>query len=335
MRNITLLLLTTIGLISFSCKPKNSYFISPENPKLNLHFTRFDQEFNSLKDKDISTYKYTLEKNYRQFFPIYNQGIISIGNITDEKYYFLAHKFLNDSIYCEVYDTVQAHFPNMKKYEEDFSTAFRRYNAIFPTQKIPTLYTHISGFHEPIVVADSLLSISLENYLGSDHVFYKRLGTYNYVLNHKNSEHMVCDAMRGWVSSELNLKSHSTLLDHIIHEGKILFILQQILPEEQLYNMIGITEEQYMWCEKYKADTWKYMIEKKHLFSNQNLIITKYIKDGPFFSFVGSGSSPMVGKYIGYLIVNNYMTKNHNVSINDLINEKNSQHILEESHFKP
>lgn len=318
-----------------SCQDKNQY-INPKSLKtLNLNIIRFDQEFNKIKSNDIETYKEILSKRYPIFFPIYNQGVIRIGDASDEKYNFYVNKFLNDTIYLEVYDTVQQHFPNTKSLEEEFNTAFSRYHSVFPKNQIPALYTHISGFNEPIVVADSTLSVSLESYLGPDHDFYKRLGTYAYQLKHKDRTHIVSDAMRGWLTSEWELSAQANLLDHIIYEGKLLFVLQQIVPKASIATLIGISEEQFAWCERYKSDTWMFMIEQKHMFSNRNSIIAKYIQDGPFFNFVGSGSSPMVGKHMGWHIVSAYMKNHPDISLQELLEHKNSQKLLEASKFKP
>lgn len=322
-------------IFSIACKEKNSYINTRSLEKLNLEIKRFDHDFDALRHKDKTLYKAELNKRYRIFFPVYNQGVIRVGAADDKRYDFYTHKFLTDSIYLEVYDTVQVHFPDMEAYQEKFSVAFSRYHAIFPHHQVPAIYTHVSGFNEPIVVADSTLSISLESYLGPDHEFYKRLGTYEYQLKHKDRTHIVGDAMRGWLSSEWELPAQSSLLDHIIYEGKILFVLQQIVPEAPIETLIGISQEQLQWCERYESNNWRFMIEKKHLFSDRNSIIAKYIQDGPFFNFVGSGSSPMVGKHVGWKIVSDYMRNNPDIDLIELLNDKKSQNILEKSKYKP
>lgn len=322
-------------IIASSCQQKKAYFNTNKMEHLDMKFTRFEREFNGLKKGDIEEQKQALSKRYPIFYTVYNQGVIRIGAAEDERYNFYTKKFLSDSIYLEVYDTVMVHFPDMKAYEKAFSTAFSRYHAAFPHHQIPAIYTHISGFNEPIVVADSTLSISLENYLGPEHVFYKRLGTYTYQLKHKNEKHLVGDAMRGWLASEWDIAAQSTLLDHMIHEGKILFILEQIVPDAKIEDLIGISTEQYEWCERYTSENWAFMIEKKHLFSNRNSVISKYIQDGPFFNFVGAGSSPMIGKHIGWKIVSSYMQNHPQMSLEELLKNKDSQSILEKSKFKP
>ena len=335
MRHLYNTLLVISLIISSSCKHDNRYIDARDLKEINLKIQRFDKDFNKLKTSEVDSYKKELKEQYPIFFPVYNQGVIRIGDANDTNYNNYAKKFLYDSIYIEVYDTVMQHFQSLKNYEKDFSAAFSRYHALFPKQEIPHIYAHVSGFNEAIVVADSTISISLDNYLGENHVFYKRLGIYQYQLKHKNPSHLVSDAMRGWLSSEWEVSTLSNLLDRIIYEGKILFILEQILPDTPINQLIGISKEQLEWCKRYEANTWKFMIEKKHLFSNRNSVISKYLQDGPFFNYVGSGSSPMVGKYIGWKIVKSYMKANTQISIMDLINKTSAQEILEESKYRP
>lgn len=332
---IKILLLAITILTGYSCQ-ENQYLKGKEDKNLNITFKRFDREFNALKEQDIESAKIKLEAKYGEFFNIYNQGILKMGKHLDNNYNHKVLQFLNDSIYHLVYDTVQNHYPDLEVDEEILTKAFRNYHLVFPDRQIPQCFTHVSGFNEPIVVGDSILSISLENYLGQDHEFYKNLGTYNYLLPRKNREYLSVDAMRGWLESEFPYTlSNTNLLNNILQEGKYLFILSVLMPDIPPHLIIGITEEQYLWCLKNESNVWQFMIEKQHLFSTHQLTISKYLQNGPFFNFFGSGTSPMVGKYIGWQIVSNYMQNNNNITIDDLLKTSDGQSILESSGYRP
>lgn len=320
----------------FSCKDKNRYFQGEKDNNIVISFQRFEPELNAIKESNIEEKKALLAKKYGEFYQIYNKGILRIGEAQDSDYNAQLLHFLNDSIYKMVYDTVEQHFPNMDVEEKKLTAAFKKYNRIFPDRQIPQCYTHISGFNTPIVVGDSILSISLENYLGNKHNFYKRLGCYNYLLENKNPQNIASDAIRGWLISEFprNVETND-LLNNMIQEGKIIFLQHIIMPKEPLSRIIGLSERQYTWCEKNELSVWQFTIEKQYLFSKQQRIIAKYLQNAPFFNFYGIGSSPMIGKYIGWQIVNSYMNKNKDVTIDDLIRNISGQKILEASGYKP
>lgn len=320
----------------YACN-NSSHFKGEKNNNIKLSFLRFDQDFNKLSDFDnFDKTSQELDSKYGLFYDIYNQGIIRLGSHNSPEYSRNASFFLNDEIYKMTYDSVQLNYPNLAQEEKKITKAFINYNRIFPKRQIPAIYTHLSGFNEPIVVADSILSVSLDNYLGENHSFYKNLGVYTYLLPRKNRDYIVIDAMRGWLMSEFdNDDVQKTLLDNMIYEGKILFTLSVILSDMPEYKLLGLSEKQYTWLMKNELNLWQFAIEKQHMFTTHQLTISKYINDGPFFNFFGSGSSPLVGKYLGWQVVNAYMQNNKEVDIEKLFSLKNGQEILELSGYRP
>ena len=332
---IQLLLALLLLLIVASCQ-HNPYLKGDEDKNINITFQRFENELHRLNIENLDSKKQSLQQKYGEFFAVYNQGIVRLGTPESPNYNKALMRFLNDTIYTTVYDTVSYYYPDMHTEEVKLTAAFRNYNRVFPERQIPQCYTHISGFNTPIVVGDSILSVSLENYLGEDHVFYEKLGTYTYLLPHRNRENIAADAMRGWLVSEFPSTHRKTnLLNNLIQEGKLLFLQQVIMPKEDSHRIIALTQEDYLWCVKNEMALWKFMIEKKHLFSTKQTVIAKYIQDGPFFNFWGNGSSPLVGKYVGWQIINSYMAKNKDVSIEELLKNNNAQDILENSGYRP
>lgn len=329
------ILVVGLLLTLLSCK-ENRYLRGEKDKSIQVQFHRFEQDFNALKRQDINEQKNKLATNCPSFFEIYNQGVIRLGAYKSPNYNAKTLQFLNDSIYMMVFDTVSYYFQDLSEEEKKLTEAFRNYHLLFPERQIPAFYTHISGFNEPIVVGDSILSISLENYLGENHLFYKNLGTYTYMLPKKNRENLPVDAVRGWLMSEFPYDDVQTsLLNNMIHEGKLLFIQSVIMPQEEAYRLLGLTPQQYEWCEINEKQLWTFAIEKQHLYSKHQLTIAKYMQDGPFFNFYGSGSSPLVGKYLGWKIVSSYMKNNKNQSINTLMTNKNGQNILQTSGYRP
>lgn len=318
-----------------SCN-QNPYLKGKPDKELSITFQRFEKDLDALNTHSIDNDKYLLQEEYGEFFSIYNQGIVQLGNYQSLDYNTRTLHFLSDSIYSAIFDTVAFYFPDLENEEMKLTEAFRNYKMMFPNRQIPQCYTHISGFNTPVVVGDSILSISLENYLGAEHPFYKKLGTYTYLLPRKNRENISTDAVRGWLVSEFpSNASQKSLLNSIIQEGKLLFIQQLLMPEETPHLIIGLTPEQYTWCEHNEMAVWRFMIEKQHLFSKEQTTIGKYLQNGPFFNFFGQGSSPLVGKYIGWQVVSSYMKNNKDISIEDLLSNNDGQEILASSGYKP
>jgi len=114
-----------------------------------------------------------------------------------------------------------------------------------------------------------------------------------------------------------------------------LYFVKQTCPEIPDTLLFDFTKKQLDWTNEFRADVWGYMIEQKHLFSTDRMVIQKYIGDGPFNSYLGQDSPGKIGAYFGYLIVENYMDRNKKITLKQLMNDNNGQKILSKSGFNP
>jgi len=57
--------------------------------------------------------------------------------------------------------------------------------------------------------------------------------------------------------------------------------------------------------------------------------------EGPFTSAISKDCPPGIAKWIGWQIVKSYMEKNENVTLEQLMNEKDAQKILSKSKYRP
>ena len=107
------------------------------------------------------------------------------------------------------------------------------------------------------------------------------------------------------------------------------------MPEEKPERIIGYSAEQLKWSKTNEKQIWSTIIEQKHLFSTDLMLIRKYVNDGPFTAPISQESPGRLGTWVGLQIVESYMQKNKNVTLKDLMNENNYQKILENSEYKP
>ena len=224
----------------------------------------------------------------------------------------------------------------MSIYEKELSEGFARFKEVFPDKLIPKILSHISGFNEPIVAGDSLISVSLDDYLGGEHEFYNRLGLYVWQRKQCKQSQIVPDLLKGWLISEFEIPGEKNrLIDRMVYEGSIVYLMSLLLPERPLDDILGLEHEQIKWSEKNEKAIWMAMVEWKHLFSSDMVTIKKHMEDGPFNSHFGKESSPKSGLFIGYRIVKNFMEKNPDVSVSALLLNQNAEEILQKSGYRP
>ena len=64
-------------------------------------------------------------------------------------------------------------------------------------------------------------------------------------------------------------------------------------------------------------------------------MVSEFTSDGPFTRAISKDCPPRIAMWLGKQIVKSYMDHNDNVSLEDLMNEKDVQKILQKSKYKP
>ena len=125
-------------------------------------------------------------------------------------------------------------FPTLEKQEKGLSDAFSRYHADFPDYTIPHVVSCISGFNQSIIIADSLLAISLDKYLGSDDEFYLLLypPVPEYLRRVMQPGKITSDAMLAWIITEFDYNdTKDNLLSQMIFNGRAMYYVHRIIPD--------------------------------------------------------------------------------------------------------
>ncbi len=125
------------------------------------------------------------------------------------------------------------------------------------------------------------------------------------------------------------------LLEQIIYHGKIMYILSELLQGYNEENIIGYDTKQIKWCQKYEKEIWTLIVEQKHLFSSDLMLINKYINPAPFTTPVSQESPGKLGVWVGWQIVKSYMKNNSKTDLKTLFFNADAASILEKSAYKP
>jgi gliding motility-associated lipoprotein GldB len=300
----------------------------------------------SIKRLDVDLFKVTpqnqdslireLRTAYGEFFILYNKNIIALGNPSDAQYPVYLQKFLTDSMRIASKNKVDSVFHSLKWLENKLETAFRYYKFYFPQKEVPQIYTVISGFNQSVVTTSNALGISLDNYLGAKCSFYRMLGLPQYKKMNMYPEKIPTDALYSWGVSEFEQNDISdNLLSEMIYQGKLLYFLDCMFPDDPDYIKIGYQPDKIDWCKAHENSMWTYLIENKLLYSTDRMNIRRFIGQGPFTASFTNESPGKAGAWIGWQIVRQYMKKNPDISLPELMKENDSQKILSQSGYAP
>ncbi len=277
-----------------------------------------------------------LQRDYGKFFDLYSYKILRIGGAAQPEFKKLLKDFNGYCFDYELPNKINAKLGDLSQIKQDLELAFRHYKYYFPKTEIPQIYTFISNFSQSIVVDDSILGIGLDKYLGAKCNLYVSLGFDNYKRRRMTPEMIVVDCMRAMLISEFPYESSTdNLLNQMVYEGKIQYCIDAILPDVPDTLKFSYTEQQLEWAEKNESNMWTYLVDNKHLFSNDNLTIRGMIGEGPFTSMFSNNSAPRAGAFLGWKIVCKYMEKYPQTSLLELMKSSDFQGILNKAKYKP
>jgi hypothetical protein len=149
-------------------------------------------------------------------------------------------------------------------------------------------------------------------------------------------EKIVADAMYAWAVTEWpKADNANSLLSQMIHEGKMMYFLDAMLPQMHDSLKIGYTKKQLDFCRKDEASMWTFLAEHKLLFTTDRMSIKRYIDDGPYTSSFTEKSPARTGVWIGWQIIRSFMAKHPEKKLPDLMSNNDFQGILNQSGYQP
>lgn len=336
-RFFILILLLIVSSSAISCK-KNHYKVNVSSISIRLEIKRLEKDLFTLNPEQVIPAVPSLKKKYGGFLQLFSL-VINTGDINNESFGDLLLKFCSDKQNYEVYGLTSKKFEDIGYVEDGLRNAFRHYRYYFPDKKVPAVFTCITGFNNSIITGDSLLGISLDRYLGADCPYYPRLSIYKYQTARMTPENIVPDCMYGWAASEWDFPAMKypvdNVLSEIIHDGKLKYFEKCTLPETADDLIFGFTKDQMKFCQSNEGQMWQYLIENNLLFSSDQLTIRKLTGEAPFTSYFGKDSPGRAADWIGFRIIEAYMTRNSGEKLETMMKNTDVQIILEKAKYSP
>jgi uncharacterized protein YjaZ len=140
-------------------------------------------------------------------------------------------------------------------------------------------------------------------------------------------------------ANDLFLKTNKArnFTDEMIYYGKLLYFLDAVLPELPDHIKIGMSKQEFDWCKKEEHNIWAFIIKEKYLYETERKKFERLLREGP--KTIASGVPPdapaLIGRFAGWMAVRQYMNEQNDVSLSELMNNSEAQHILQQSAYKP
>lgn len=287
---------------------------------LELEVSRFDQAFDRMEAADLPD----LKSRYPYLFP--EQYPDSV---------WLAKKA--DTLQQRLRSEVAREYPDFGDYARELELFFKHVKYYFPDTTVPrvvTLTTDVD-YRNRVVLADSLLFIGLDNYLGPDHPFYENMD--RYIAAGLDAGYLVSDVAAAFAQKVVPAPESRSFIAQLVYHGKVLYLKDRLLPMEGPAVKIGYSDEEMQWARENESQIWRYFIERELLYSTDRNLGPRFLDPAPFSKFrleIDNESPGRIGRYMGWRIVQSYMESNPEVSLRQML-ELPGVELFRESDYKP
>ena len=333
-----LLLLSFIFASTIWCcsgnKGKNIPDVS--NIKVSANIERIEQELFALDPTNVKEGLDKIMEAHPEFMHIYLNVILRDLTAPDKTPDEIVAQFISNDQIRSLYDTCLIVHKDIPGLEKDFETAFKYYKHYFPDRQIPKLVSYISEFGlGTFAYGDSLIAIGWDFYLGADYPYDLNYFP-RYIQKGMTRDHIVAKAIEALMNNEVGDPKGSRLIDHMIHNGKIHYLVDQLLPYTPDSIKLVYAQQQVEWCEKNELQMWSHLLGENLLYSSKMRDFQKMISPSPSSAPQMPPESPgRAANWIGWQIVKKYMERNPEETLEDLIAETDAQYILDKSKYKP
>jgi hypothetical protein len=337
--------LVIITLMIWSCESEKKEFVPDvSNISITQDIVRFDNLLAQLDTNNIEYEIEVLKAKYPSFTDIFFSKVLPFEGKTEEEFYANLRGYLGDQRILKLQDTVAIVFRDLEDGAlADLEAAMKLMKYYFVDFEAPNVYTFTSEYtYQKFIFEDDQkdgIGIGLDMFLGSDYD-YKGIDPNNpafsqYLTKTFSKEYIPKMLMEILVNDRIGKAPGSRLLDHMIHNGKQLYILDKIFPETPDSILFEYTREQTEWVKSNELEMWAFFFDQNLFYESNSMKINKYINPSPNSPGMPSSAPGRTANYMGLQIVKAYMKKFPKTTLDELIALSDSQKIMDSSRYKP
>ncbi len=317
-------------LLLQGCSENHTKEVPPLKNPLQIKLIRLEKQLFALKSKEDTRAFLTRTPAFTRLY-IGDQDSIIDDQVTDFMYGFYSNPELR-----KFYDYTDSSFRDTAALRAGFVDLFSRVKENFPDFQPPTVYTVVTGFRfdKDIAISDSALVVSIDYFLGSKAPF--RPNHYDYFLKRYDKPYML--PMIGLaLSAKYNRTNESdkTMLASMIYYGKAHYFLEKTMPALEDSLNIMYSGKELKSAQENLSTIWAHFVERKLLYETSHKALENYVGESPATNEISKEAPGRIGRWLGWLMVREYMSKHPMISLKQLMEQTDAQKIFKESGFRP
>jgi len=305
---------------------------------VDVKIRRFDRDFFAIDTTNLEAGMQKLAQQYPEMFPLFAVNIIHDQTNPKETPAQAVGGFLRSQQIRRVYDTVQQVYGDLRWLEKDLTQMFRYYKYYFPQKPVPQVVAMVSEFAtDAFTAGDSLCGIGLDMFLGENYpAYFANPNTEPFYIRRQfKKEYITVRLAKALAQNAADAPAGERLLDQMLANGKILYITDRLLPDVPDSLKMGYTREQMEGCYANEQGVWARLLEQNLLYSTDARKLRKLVSPSPNAPVVFQEAPGEIGNWIGWQIIEAYMKRYPETSMEALLAMNDSQKFLEQAKYKP
>lgn len=319
----------------FACKSKKE-IPDVSGIKISLQVERFERDFFAIDTLHLSTSLQNLHQKHPGFtqdFLFNILGTTADSAVKDVPLFLRTYQSMNQA--------AAKKFADFSKLETQIKRGLQFVHYYYPNYPLPKkLITFIGPINSyGNIITPNALAVGLQLFLGKDYPLYlTEQGQQLYpvfISRRFEPEYIPVNCIRNIVDDMYPDKNIGRpLVEQMVEAGKRLYLMDKFLPELADTLKIGYTKQQLTGCYESEKNIWSFFIQNDMLFNADPNLTRDYMNDGPNTAALGEASPGNIGQFVGMQIVNKWMEKQKNLSLDGLMKTPAKQ-IFDEARYKP
>ncbi len=331
-----LIFLTLAGLFGWGCADDKKRGPDTSGIQPGLEVLRFEKDFFEADSNNLLADLPELKKKYSAFWDVFFYRILaempSRDTFPDSFYLDIhANPFLR-----EVLDSVLLAYPDLSWISREMDQVMVNYRYFFRDTMPKTLISFISeyGVGACTIGADTL-GIGLDMYLGSQYGGYNPQVFPAYIRAVMNRSYIVPHLAKVLAQQAVGDVTGDRMIDHLFRNGKVLYIMDQLLPGVPDSIKMEYTSRQMQWVRENETQIWSSFLTRDLLYSTRSQDYQKLVGPSPNAPHMPPEAPGQTANWIGWQIVKAYMKRYPRTTLPELAAMQNPQEFLETSRYRP
>lgn len=330
-----------VVLLSFGCQSDTSKAPDVSDVDVALEWIRFDKEVESAAHLGKTSMD-SLELRYPDFYRLYFTRLLPISSYDNDSLATAMESFFQDDRIKAIQHKIDSVYNDDASLRDELKTAMKYYKHYFPNRSTPRIYTFMSEFaYQSFIFPDGDkdgIGVGLDMFLGSSFP-YKGLDPKNpafsdYLTRAFNREHISKKVTEVVASDILGEPKGDKMIDHMIQQGKKLYLMDLMMPNTPDSILIEYSSEEWEWVKENELEAYSFFLDHELFYVSNLTKIFKYTRPSPTSYGMPPEAPGRVANYIGWQIVKAYMQRHPETSVEELINTP-AQKIMDGSKYKP